>query len=658
MLVGLFQIAIAVLLQGAAVPLPAPPAPGAPPAFVIGPGNVLAPAGVPQTAQQPLPPGTAALEGIVTAFGGSDPVPGAIVEMRKSECSRTGGESMTTTSGPDGKFSFKQVRAGSWCIGAAKAGGVFSPVEYRQRGYKARGMALPVSDNQRIQDIRLAMPRTGSISGRVLDTDGEPMGHARVQAMEAFYQGGERRLYTLNVVQTNDQGEFSLSWLPPGEYYVSAVPEDPSRQNVMFSVSPPGIGGHRSDAMPPVVSKKNLPDGSFTEEVYVPVYYGGGSDPKRAQKIDVAPGSAMTVDLSFAGARVQAFHIRGRAVNGATGQPAEGSQIRLYPKEWTATAVVPYGRVAKDGTFDIGGIAPGSYTLYASGSTRDPNSQAPALTGLQGAQLQQLILQGVNLAGAIPLAARLPVEMSSRSLDNVSLTLLPGGTLGGEFVFEGSLSSTLTAQQKSSFRVNLVRQPDIPGATLGGASTGNLPPSGVDSTFRLQSIFPGEFTVMVAPLMAPFSWTAQTLPEPVSGIYVKSIRFGSADVLNGGLSLESYNPEQTLQIVLAAGGRLEGAVFTDRKEPAANVKVALIPDYAARGRDDLYRSATTDAAGVFKIQGIPPGDYRVLAWEDIADGAWQDEEIQRAAAPQAKTVRIREGEPSAVELVAVPEGRR
>ena len=38
---------------------------------------------------------------------------------------------------------------------------------------------------------------------------------------------GQRRLYTLNAVQTNDQGEFSLFWLPPGEYYVSAVPEDP-----------------------------------------------------------------------------------------------------------------------------------------------------------------------------------------------------------------------------------------------------------------------------------------------------------------------------------------------------------------------------------------------------------------------------------------------
>jgi hypothetical protein len=142
------------------------------------------------------------------------------------------------------------------------------------RGYKGRGVAVAIADNQQIQDIRLMMPQTGSISGRVLDSDGEPMGHARVQAMEAFYQDGQNRLYTLNVVQTNDLGEFSLFWLPPGEYFVAAVPEDPLRQNVAFSVAPPGIGGHRSDALPPIVTRRNLADGGFTEDVYRPVYYG------------------------------------------------------------------------------------------------------------------------------------------------------------------------------------------------------------------------------------------------------------------------------------------------------------------------------------------------------------------------------------------------
>jgi 5-hydroxyisourate hydrolase-like protein (transthyretin family) len=504
------------------------------------------------------------------------------------------------------------------------------------------------------------MHRTGSISGRVFDSDGEPMGHARVQAMEAFYQDGRKRLYTLNVVQTNDQGEFSLYWLPPGEYYVSAVPEDPARQNVMFSVSPPGIGGHRSDAMPPVVIRKNLPDGSFTEEVYQPIYYGGGTDPQRALKIDVRPGSNSAIELSFAGARTQSFRIRGRALNGVTGQPVEGAQIRLYPKDWTATTVVPYAIVDKNGNFDMRGVAAGSYALFAAATTRDPNAPNPAaLEGLTLAQLQQLLAQGINVGPSIPIGVRIPIEMGSQNLDNVSLTLLPGGTLTGEFIFDGNLATALTPQQKSSFRVNLSRHPDFLGAALGGASTGAIAANAADTSFRLQSIFPGDFRVQVSPLINPFSWSPPPTPaEPVGSIFVKGIRYGNTDVLRDGLRLESHTPDQRLQIILATGGRLEGIATNDRGEPMANVKVALVPDFAYRTRDDLYRNATTDSSGKFRIQGIAGGDYKVLAWEEIADGAWQDADILREVENRGKSVRVSEGEQAAVELVAIPGVRQ
>ncbi len=663
MLNRILFLTAAILMQGrGAPPLPAPPAGTAPPQNVAAPGNVIIlPGGADQPQPgQPLPPGTATIDGIVTALGGGEPIPAAAVEIRKTDCGKTGGETMATTSGPDGKFSFKQVRAGNWCIGAAKAGGVYSPVEYRQSGYKGRGIAVPIANNQHLQDIRLSMPRTGSISGRVLDSDGERMDHVRVQVMEAFYENGQKRLYTLNVVQTNDQGEFSLFWLPPGEYYVSAVPEDPSRQNVMFSVSPPGIGGHRSDAMPPVVRRRNLPDGSSTEEVYVPVYYGGGTDPQRAQKIDVAPGSNNSIEFSFAGARTPSFHIRGNVVNGVTRKPAEGTQVRLYPRKWIATAVVPYARVDKDGNFDIGGIAPGSYALYAASSTSDPNAPSPiTLQGLQPAQISELLALGANISGSIPIGARVPVEMANQNLDNISLTLLPGGSLAGEFIFEGSAAATLTPQQKSSFRVNLARQPDLPGATLGGASSAAIAPNAPDTSFRIQNIFPGDFRVMVSPLINAFSWsTPPSLPDPLGNFYVKSIRYGNSEALSDGLHLESQNPDQRLQIVLSSGGRLEGNAMNDRNEPMPNVKVALVPNFGYRNRDDLYRSSVTDSAGKFKIQGIAPGDYRVFAWEDITDGAWQDADILNLVEARGKFVHINESEQTSADVTAIGRGQQ
>jgi hypothetical protein len=205
--------------------------------------------------------------------------------------------------------------------------------------------------------------------------------------------------------------------------------------------------------------------------------------------------------------------------------------------------------------------------------------------------------------------------------------------------------------------VNIVRMPDIPGAALGGASNGGIAANATDNSFRLQSIFPGDFRVTISPLINSYSTTPVIAADPIGSLYVKSIRYGNAEVLNGGLRLETHNPDQRLQIVVATGGKLEGAVLNDRAEPLANVKVALVPTFANRSREDLYRNAVTDATGKFKIQGIPAGDYRVFAWEDVIDGAWQDAEVLRDVESRGKDVRIKEGEQSAVEVVAIAGGR-
>jgi len=95
-----------------------------------------------------------------------------------------------------------------------------------------------------------------------------------------------------------------------------------------------------------------------------------------------------------------------------------------------------------------------------------------------------------------------------------------------------------------------------------------------------------------------------------------------------------------------------------RNEAMPNVKVALVPNFGYRNREDLYRNTVTDATGKFKIQGIAAGDYRVFAWEDIADGAWQDGDVLREAEARGKPVHINEGEGATVEVAAIPGGRQ
>jgi len=199
---------------------------------------------IPGAPQQPLPPGTGSISGTVVTMGTNVPIPGAFVELRRMDCNNFSNppESFNVVAGPDGKFSFPNLHAGGWCIVATAAGGKFTPAEYLQRGYKGRGVTIPLSDGEKMQNVTLAMAPTSAISGKITDRDGEAVGHARVQAMELYYENGERKLYILQVVQTNDLGEYRFYWLPPGRYFVAVIPDDTLRQNVAFSIPPPGEG--------------------------------------------------------------------------------------------------------------------------------------------------------------------------------------------------------------------------------------------------------------------------------------------------------------------------------------------------------------------------------------------------------------------------------
>ncbi len=258
-----------------------------------GPAGVRSPQGaqgIPPSRPQ-LPPGTASLSGSVVAMGSGQAIAGASVELRRIDCNNFSNppEVVTTTTDASGKFSFENLHAGGWCIVATAAGGAYTPAEYMQRGSLGRGATIPIADGQKVSNIQLSMAPTGGIAGRVRDGDGEYMAHARVQVMEVFHQEGQRRLYILQVAQTDDRGEYRFYWLPPGPYYIAVVPENTRGRNVVSVQPQPGTGGHREDVIAPVIYPRIAPNGDTTEESYVTVYYPGERDPERALPVTYSP---------------------------------------------------------------------------------------------------------------------------------------------------------------------------------------------------------------------------------------------------------------------------------------------------------------------------------------------------------------------------------
>ena len=584
-------------------------------------------------------------------LGSGQPIPGASLELRRTDCNTFANppEVVTATTDGNGKFEFQNLRAGGWCIVATVAGGAYTPAEYMQRGALGRGATIPIADGQRVTGITLSMAPTGGIAGRVRDADGEPMAHARVQVMEPFSEEGQRRLYILQVAQTDDRGEYRFFWLPPGPYYLAVVPENTRARNVVSVQPPPGTGGHREDVIAPVIMPRIAPNGEVTELTYVTVYYPSETDPDRAQAIQVQPGVTTSgVDVVLSSARVPSHHVRGTARNLVTGEAAAGAQLRLAPKRWSATVIMATATVDQKGNFDIAGVVPGSYVLLGNMSIPDPAGPPPNPPGFAPPP-QVAGAPPTPQARQIPLTANLSVDVSGGSVDNVQLELVPGVAIPGRIVIEGATA----ANPQRGLSVNLVREPDvvgIPNGTMRGMVQ-------ADGTFNVQNVGPGEYRVYVPPLISPFQWGAPNIPQGLQNMYVKSARLGNEDLLRGRVRVSGGTPPGQIEVVVGAGGRFSGNAMNDRREPVPNVTVVLVPDGASRQRRDLFRTTSTDISGRFSMQGVPAATYKAFAFEEVSVDAWQNPEFLRPLESRGTSVEIRDGNQTSADIQVIP-GKR
>jgi hypothetical protein len=62
----------------------------------------------------------------------------------------------------------------------------------------------------------------------------------------------------------------------------------------------------------------------------------------------------------------------------------------------------------------------------------------------------------------------------------------------------------------------------------------------------------------------------------------------------------------------------------------------------------------SNAEGHFTFENIPPGTYKVFAWEDVETFAWFDAEFMRNFENRGREVVIREGAKENIELTVIP----
>ena len=82
--------------------------------------------------------------------------------------------------------------------------------------------------------------------------------------------------------------------------------------------------------------------------------------------------------------------------------------------------------------------------------------------------------------------------------------------------------------------------------------------------------------------------------------------------------------------------------------------VTLVPDPIKEGRSDLYRFVNTDRKGYFAIGNVPPGEYKVFAWEDIEPGAYMDPEFLKPHESDAQKITVQPNGQQQVSLQQIP----
>jgi len=552
----------------------------------------------------------------------------------------------------DGKFAFRSLPAGQYRLNATKDG--YVSAEYGQRGPNGSGVAITLTAQQHATDIRIGMTLTGAIGGRIVNRYGEPVGNANVQALRYTYQDGRRVLNSVQAVRTNDRGEYRLFWMTPGQYIVSAQPQEQlavDAGGTIFFQGPRGGGGPGGllgpngpqlgvggvtritiDGGPGAFIGPTGPGGGpppppppppvpvDNPETYLPVYFPGTTDVASATPIDLrAGGNIDGVNLTVVD--VKPVRIRGQVTSG--GRPAAGAQVSFYQRNNSNGNLTVRGVTASDtGAFEFRNVAPGSYEIAATVNAAGPGvvllgTPLGAAAGLTTANV--VGGRGGRNPGQPVMGVRVPVDVNSADIDGISLVLENGYNVAGRTTVEGVVSNDALSSV-TGMRILLQSDPVIPPLAIAPA----FPEA--DGTFSFTGVTPGTYRLSIA-----------GLPR---NMYVKTARFAGDDVYNSGLRIEG-DPRGQLEIVLGATpGSLDVVTMDEKQMPEGGVGVALVPDPSQVKRIDMYRNATSDASGKVHWDGVIPGDYKIFAWEDIENGAWADPEFMRNFDGRGTSVHI------------------
>jgi hypothetical protein len=378
--------------------------------------------------RSPLPTpnqtGKASIEGSVLDAITHEPVKKATVMLN-------GQVGLSAVTDASGHFAFRQLPAGPYRIFVQneKYPSVQDSIDGNQQ------LSISLAADEQKQDISVSLTPGAAVHGRIVDDEGNPMSGCNAAAMQLRDMGTGRTLQQIGNSQSDEKGEYRISNLPRGKYYIQA--------RCFKTIPLPHAFVRRASIM------------DVPRLTYAPVFYPGAADPVSAAKVQTSPGADISgIDFRMAPAR-------GVTVRGHVGPTADRNiQLSLTPKDPTLRELRMQGaRVnASTGEFQILNVLPGSYDLVA--TTSDEGRSY---------------------------FAKVSVEVGDAPLDPIDLTLSAAPTVSGGISIDGD-----TKMPMNSMRVGM-------SPLEGRPMMGPPPQAEVqsDGTFLINSIMPGRWRLNV-----------------------------------------------------------------------------------------------------------------------------------------------------------------
>jgi hypothetical protein len=293
------------------------------------------------------------IEGTVLRDSNGRPLKRAQVVLKPADTA-PGRRSYGVTTGDDGQFSFPEVQPGLYQIVVESEGYLTTSIGVLS------GVRMPpvftLYEGQHLTGFTFRLDTWSVIAGQVKFEDAEPAIGVAVQLYREYYFRARHGYRFAGGTRTDDRGEYRVSGLSPGAYYVAATYEQPA---ILKNTEEP----QRVDA-----TGRPQP-----ELRYAVTFYPSTPKMLEATPVPVAKGQEIrSVDIFLT--RVPTVRVRGYVTSGLSGGIIANASIDLRSADAgdSGSVQVPVNLTSeKDGAFVLKGVVPGSYIVVAGASEGD-----------------------------------------------------------------------------------------------------------------------------------------------------------------------------------------------------------------------------------------------------------------------------------------------